>query len=83
MKSVCIYIRSILDLQQCIISLLITEPEVTGDEVIRMTEWLKNNLWPLAQVGQYRKKTAIHRGQWIRRDWATDLATIVAVPPFT
>ncbi|XP_058651081.1 uncharacterized protein LOC131551888 isoform X1 [Onychostoma macrolepis] len=31
-----------------------------------MTEWLKNNIWPLSQVEQYMKETSIHRAKWIR-----------------
>ena len=42
-----------------------------------MSEWLKNNVWPNAQVGQYMLKTAIHRAQWIRGDGTKSLLNIV------
>ncbi|XP_035846961.1 uncharacterized protein LOC116052877 [Sander lucioperca] len=37
----------------------------TNYNSIQLTEWLKNNIWPQSQVGQYMLETAIHRAQWI------------------
>ena len=57
-------------------SLLITETDVTPEEVKQMSEWLKNNVWPVTQVTQYMLKTAVHRARWIR-DVGKNLQSIV------
>lgn len=64
-------------LLECIISLLITESDVTAEQALQMSEWLKNNIWPPAQVGQYTLQTAIHRAQWIRANGTKPIQAII------
>ena len=45
--------------------LLIPESEVTAEQALQMSEWLKNNIRPTAQFGQYMLKTAtVDPSQW-------------------
>ncbi|XP_066498456.1 uncharacterized protein [Hoplias malabaricus] len=47
-------------------SLVLQETDISDERAVAMTEWLKNNIWPLNQVEEYMKQTAIYRAKWIR-----------------
>lgn len=66
-----------------LISLLLfpTEPTIGPERAIQLTEWLKNNIWPPAQVAQYMLETAIHRATWIRSNGTIPLQQIFAEFP--
>ncbi|XP_041833280.1 uncharacterized protein LOC121634589 [Melanotaenia boesemani] len=62
-------------------SMTFPEPNITGDRAIQLTEWLKNNIWPPAQVAQYMLETAVHRAQWIRANGNTPMHAVIAEFP--
>uniref|UniRef100_A0A087XFZ9 Uncharacterized protein n=1 Tax=Poecilia formosa TaxID=48698 RepID=A0A087XFZ9_POEFO len=58
-----------------------TEPTISAERAIQMTEWLKNNFWPADQVVQYMRETAVYRAGWIRSSGTIPMQQIFAEFP--
>lgn len=39
---------------------------MSPEELKEKVEWLRNNRYPVSQVEEYMKQTAVQRGRWIR-----------------
>lgn len=47
------------------------------EKIIEMVEWLKVNKFPVSQVEDYMKQTALQRGRWIRSNGSKSLPEIL------